>query len=260
MLAETLKILSNYHSETKFIISGVANSAKSLVGNHLSILRNLAVISIPRMSNDEIFEIILNGTSKIKLKFSDELSMLILFAAIGLPYFTHLICEQLSYLALDNNKLDLDINDFFESLEIILMNLPEHIKISYDLACSINPAVFQIDQDINPALFNLLTHPSTVRKEVLSIFTLVDECNLKRAKGLFSYFIELGSVFESDKYKSMDELLFYDVLSEIAKISDIVVDYGSHILFKDSYHRSYALLQAANYFGKETFMKLISFK
>ncbi len=257
LLAETLKILSNYHSDTKLIICGVSNSAKSLIGDHLSNLRNICVIPIPKMTDDEILEIINTGKRKLGLEFSESLIKLILLVSNGLPFFTHLICEQLSYLALDNVKNKLDDNDFFIVLENILQYLPEHIKVSYELACSKKPTVFQIEQDVNTPFFSVLEHSSTVRKESLCIFSLVDDCDLDRAKKIFGYYIELGRVFEPDKYKSMDEILFHNILLEITKISDILKDYESYILFKDSYHRGYTLLEAARYFGKDMFMKLI---
>lgn len=257
MFAETLKILSNYHSDTKFVITGVSNSAKSLIGYHLSTLRNLGVISIPKMSDEEVLEIIKKGIEKLELEFSDNLIKLILLASCGLPFFAHLICEQLSYIALDKSKKNLDENDFFDALNSILLNLPEHIKASFELACSTQPTVYQIEQDINTPLFNMLIHPPSVRKEALCIFSLVEDCNLERAKELFGYYIELGKVFEPDKYKDIDELLFYNILTEIARISDILRDYDTHILFNDSYYRGCALLEAANFLGKEIFLKLI---
>src|SRR5206468_10345055 len=64
-LADTIKTLSDHASQVTLILVGVADSVDGLIKQHASVERALAQIPMPRMSEDELLEIIDNGLKKV---------------------------------------------------------------------------------------------------------------------------------------------------------------------------------------------------
>ncbi len=104
LIAETIKALSDRNSDTTIIISGVANSLSDLVMVHNSTIRNLISIEVPRMTDDELSQIIENGSVNLEIEFDKDVKNSIVWLSDGLPYFTHLISECLADYAFFNNK------------------------------------------------------------------------------------------------------------------------------------------------------------
>jgi AAA domain len=90
-LADTIKSLSDHSVPATLILVGVADSVAELIGEHASIVRNLVQIQMPRMSPDELREIIHKGCEHSKLTAAPDAVREITLLSEGLPHYTHLL-------------------------------------------------------------------------------------------------------------------------------------------------------------------------
>src|SRR5829696_8252667 len=91
LLADTVKTLSDHSIDTTLILVGVADSVDGLIAEHRSIERALVQIRMPRMSKDELFEIIDKGLEDVGMTTDVEARQQIADLSQGLPHFTHLL-------------------------------------------------------------------------------------------------------------------------------------------------------------------------
>ncbi len=91
LLADTVKTLSDHSVDTTLILVGVADSVDGLIAEHGSIERALVQVRMPRMSRDELFEIIDRGLDEAGMTIDDVPRRQIADLSQGLPHFTHLL-------------------------------------------------------------------------------------------------------------------------------------------------------------------------
>jgi Cdc6-like AAA superfamily ATPase len=249
LLAETIKILSDEKAPTKIVISGVSNSARALIGQHPSVVRNFATLNVPRMTDDEIKQIVISGFNKLGLQIEDMLLNLILTASHGLPYFPHLICEELSTYAIRNDKTVLDSSSFFYILNSVFVNIAEDIRCTFDQACS--PMLPSYTKEY------LDSTPSEIRRHVLLSIALSMNNDPIAAAKIFHFLTTEKNIFVPADYSDLTDTDISIIASEIATISDIIGLTGREICFKDAMHRGYAWLRAAHEFGEQILLRVI---
>jgi Cdc6-like AAA superfamily ATPase len=71
-LADTIKALSDNSVDATVLIVGVAESVSGLITEHESIERALVQIQMPRMSPDELAEILDKGAERLKMKIAAD--------------------------------------------------------------------------------------------------------------------------------------------------------------------------------------------
>lgn len=91
LMADTIKMLSDTGVPATVLLIGVADSVGSLIQDHISIERALVQIHMPRMSDDEIVQIIAKGAQKLGVTFEKDATEEIKNLSQGLPYITHLL-------------------------------------------------------------------------------------------------------------------------------------------------------------------------
>ena len=93
-VAQTMETLSDHAEETggiAIVVIGIAQDAKSLLGNSGSFRRRTTDIGVPRMPDEEIREIFTAGFKLLGLQVdSDTLDHLVFFSD-GFPFFAHLL-------------------------------------------------------------------------------------------------------------------------------------------------------------------------
>jgi Cdc6-like AAA superfamily ATPase len=105
--ADLIKTLSDSRATVTLIIVGVGDNIVDLVGEHPSISRNLVQIELPKMSDDEIKEIIKTGFAGLKYTVSADLSDSIALLAHGFPHYAHLLGLNCIKACLKNNTTNL---------------------------------------------------------------------------------------------------------------------------------------------------------
>lgn len=91
-IAELIKLLSDFNSELKLVVVGIAKTGSELTAGHPSVERCLKEVQLKRMNDDGIRQIILNGFKEAKIIPAVEVTERIVDISAGFPHFTHLIC------------------------------------------------------------------------------------------------------------------------------------------------------------------------
>lgn len=110
-LADAIKNLSDHAANTTLILVGVADSVDELVAEHNSIDRALVQVPIPRMSMDELLEIIDNGLSAAKMTAQPEVSHWIGRLSQGLPHYTHSLGLYSAFRAIEEDRTEVTVDE-----------------------------------------------------------------------------------------------------------------------------------------------------
>lgn len=131
LLADTVKNLSDYVPSTTLIFVGVADTVNELIGEHPSIERNLKQIRVPRMSIDELKEIIEKGMSLLKMTIDAEVKNKIIQLSQGFPHYTHLLSKHSARQALKAKRENIIEPDFEQAVQASIDDAQESIRESY---------------------------------------------------------------------------------------------------------------------------------
>lgn len=130
-MADTIKTLSDYSIASTILLIGVADSVDDLVKGHQSIERALVQIPMPRMSDQEIREILSNGLSRLKMEIEREAQEEIVSLSQGLPYITHLLSLHTARAALGRELTTIDVSHVAEGIQRSLDQWQQSITGAY---------------------------------------------------------------------------------------------------------------------------------
>lgn len=104
LLADTIKNLSDHAVNATLILVGVADSVEQLISEHQSIERALVQVRMPRMSREELHEIVEKGMERVGLDVEPAAKNDIARLSQGLPHFTHLLAQHAAMAAVTDNR------------------------------------------------------------------------------------------------------------------------------------------------------------
>jgi Cdc6-like AAA superfamily ATPase len=133
-MADTIKMLSDYQTKATILLVGVADSVNELIREHHSIERALMQIHMPRMTKDELEEIIQNGLDKLKMSADRNTLNEIVSLAKGLPYFVHLLGLHASRKALDANQKRITTSHLEGAIKEALDGAQQTMRTAYHRA------------------------------------------------------------------------------------------------------------------------------
>jgi energy-coupling factor transporter ATP-binding protein EcfA2 len=134
LIADTVKTLSDHAVNTTLILVGVADSVDDLITEHSSIERALVQIGMPRMSNEELFEIINKAFSSIEMTVEDSAKWHIAKLSQGLPHFTHLLGQQAGQQAVGSGRTHVIMEDVTKATGIAVSKADQTIVSTYHSA------------------------------------------------------------------------------------------------------------------------------
>ncbi len=111
LLADTIKTLSDHAVGATVMLVGVATSIDGLIGEHASIVRNLAQIEMPRMLPDELRAILQKGCDHVGLRIESPAQETIIRLSEGLPHYTHLLGYRAAERAVQDDRNVIGLND-----------------------------------------------------------------------------------------------------------------------------------------------------
>jgi len=111
LFADTIKTLSDQLVEATVILVGVADTVTTLIKKHESVERALAQIRVPRMSEDELTEIVRRGLAEVTMKIDPDAQRRIIALSHGLPHYTHLVALNSARRANNDNRLEITKQD-----------------------------------------------------------------------------------------------------------------------------------------------------
>jgi Cdc6-like AAA superfamily ATPase len=109
-LADTIKILSNHSVNATLILVGTADSPEALLPGYQSIERGLTQVQIPRMSLNELTQVIKTGLGAGTMTAEDSATARIARLAHGFPQFAHSLGLYSAFRAIESGRTTV-IND-----------------------------------------------------------------------------------------------------------------------------------------------------
>lgn len=150
LLADTIKTLSDHAVPTTLMVVGVAKSLDDLLGEHLSIVRSITQVPMPRMSADELASIIDNALPTVPLSIHADARDMIVELAEGLPHYVHLLCLRSGEHAIEDDRSEIAVDDVTRAIRSLMQshslaseyrratksNQPTHLYGHVLLACA----------------------------------------------------------------------------------------------------------------------------
>ena len=102
--ADLIKACSDRGVSATLVLVGVAEDIDALLHSHASVVRNLRQVHLPRMSDDEIGEIIDEGLAQAGFTIEPEARRQVISVSQGFPHFTHLLAQSAARAALDGGR------------------------------------------------------------------------------------------------------------------------------------------------------------
>lgn len=133
-LADTVKALSDHASHSTLILIGVGKSIEDLVEEHASVTRALAQIAVPRMSPDELQNIIEEGMSKTGMSIPAHIAQKIVRLSRGLPHYTHLLALEAVLSAINERRIEVTDDDYEMALRNSITGAQQSTRTAYALA------------------------------------------------------------------------------------------------------------------------------
>lgn len=134
LVADSIKSLSDYSVNATVVVVGVAEDISSLIRGHESVTRALIQIRMPRMSPEEIKQLILARYSRCGMTTDADAVWKIAFLSRGLPYYAHLLAMNAARYSIDRKKTTVKHDDVDSALDSSITELDQSIKEKYVLA------------------------------------------------------------------------------------------------------------------------------
>lgn len=129
--SDLIKSFSDNLDNVTVVIVGIADNVENLIGNHQSLERCLMQIKMPRMSDDELLEIISKGAEKLEMEIPPSIAKKIITFSSGFPHYTHLLCKYAVKNALDRKQIKITKSDLENAIKNSIENTNEQLRISY---------------------------------------------------------------------------------------------------------------------------------
>ena len=134
LFADTIKELSDVAAPATIIIVGVASSIDGLIREHRSVERALCQILMPRMTNDELGEIVQKALGQLEMDIDLDAQNLIVALSQGLPHYTHLLGKAACRAALDKGCLRIAAGHVKSGIAKALEDTQQSVRTSYQEA------------------------------------------------------------------------------------------------------------------------------
>lgn len=134
LLADTIKMLSDYAVDSTILLVGVADSVDVLIAEHQSIERALIQVRMPRMSPPELEQVIEKGLGKASMTIGNDAKKKIVQLSQGLPHYTHLLSLSSAQRAAMGSSSNVTIEDVRAAIDTALANAQQSIVGAYHRA------------------------------------------------------------------------------------------------------------------------------
>lgn len=130
-MAETIKLLSDVSPYSTIIIVGVARTVRGLISEHPSIGRAVKQVGMPRMSSEEISEIVKLRIERAAMVIEPDALETIVWLSRGMPAFAHLLGLYSARHAIFRKKLTVDDAMVIGCLQVCLDEVDETTREAY---------------------------------------------------------------------------------------------------------------------------------
>lgn len=134
LLTDLIKTMSDNSTNATLVLVGVADDVDQLIEGHRSIERSLVQVHMPRMSVDELNEIISKATMKLKMTIDPVAKNKILGLSDGLPHYTHLLALNSFQNACSSERTHVIVSDVEFAIETAIKKAQQSIMRDYHMA------------------------------------------------------------------------------------------------------------------------------
>ena len=111
LVSNMIKLLSDEGANATFFIVGVSETVSDLLKGHESIGRAMAEVEMPRMSDQEIIDIIWNRLVRAGMQINTDALWDCVFISKGLPHYAHLLGLHAMQAACDRQSFRVEMKD-----------------------------------------------------------------------------------------------------------------------------------------------------
>jgi CheY-like chemotaxis protein len=129
-IAEFLKNLSDRQCRVQLVLAGVAANLTEILTEIPSIRRNIFALDVPKMTSDEIRQLIRTGETASGLKYEDKAVETIVAVANGLPYLASLLGQYVGLSALNEGRTNVTYADVQVAIEDVLSELNAQMSVA----------------------------------------------------------------------------------------------------------------------------------
>jgi len=134
LFANTIKALSDEGVNATIVIVGVGDSVAQLFAGHGSIARCTEEVPMPRMSREELGEIIDKRLKALGLTIEPDARWKIIILSRGLPTYVHRLGKQAALKATSELRRRITEEDVDHSIEEVLRGSLESLRSAYEQA------------------------------------------------------------------------------------------------------------------------------
>ena len=134
LFADTIKMLSDRVARVTIVLIGVADSVGELIREHRSVERALAQIHMPRMTRDELAQIVTRGMEAAQMTIRPAATTKITALSQGLPHYTQLLSQLAAQAALAQRRVDVGVRDVDAAVERALQRASQSVVEAYEQA------------------------------------------------------------------------------------------------------------------------------
>ncbi|HTQ15433.1 MAG TPA: AAA family ATPase [Rhizomicrobium sp.] len=132
LMGDTIKALADEDLSAKLICVGVADSVSELiVFGHESASRALVQVEMPRMSDDEMKDLIVQRLNRVQMSLSGDALWRMIFISKGLPFYGHLLGLHSSLTAISRKRIRIEERDVADGLQDALKEVDQKIREEY---------------------------------------------------------------------------------------------------------------------------------
>ncbi|MEU9809229.1 hypothetical protein [Mycobacterium sp. NPDC050853] len=133
-LANTIKAMSDHIERATLCPVGVAEDLDALLEGHLSAVRAIAQVKMPRMNREELGEIVTRGLEKLGMTIERPALELTRIVPRGLPQYAHLLAQEAARNALLQSRMVITRDDVMAGLRVGLLKLDRSLTTAYENA------------------------------------------------------------------------------------------------------------------------------
>src|SRR5918999_647745 len=131
LFADTIKALSDRLVKATIILIGVADSVGELIREHRSIERALVQIHMPRMSREELADIVRRGLDAARMTIRSDAERRITAVPQGLPHYAQLLGQLAAQAALAERRSEVRVRDVDAAVDRAIDRAQQSLVQSY---------------------------------------------------------------------------------------------------------------------------------
>jgi Cdc6-like AAA superfamily ATPase len=130
-IADTIKTFADHSVPCTIIAVGVAETIADLIAEHESIERVLVQVEMPRMTAEDLIDVLHKGTKMLSMTIDDNAASFIASLSQGLPYYTHLLGLHAARTALDQGQHNITFDDVSDAITKAVIDSHASLKNAY---------------------------------------------------------------------------------------------------------------------------------